>query len=65
MHRLVDKISHALELYCTGAFLDVSQTFDPRRCNNNHREVRRSRLEIVFDDMVEDLLLLDCKSSSS
>ncbi|KAL4111862.1 hypothetical protein QTP88_015739 [Uroleucon formosanum] len=29
-HRLVDKISFALEekLYCTGAFLDVSQAFD-------------------------------------
>ncbi|KAL4085079.1 hypothetical protein QTP88_027371 [Uroleucon formosanum] len=30
VHRLVDKISYALEekLYCTGAFLDVSQAFD-------------------------------------
>ncbi|KAL4103929.1 hypothetical protein QTP88_019246 [Uroleucon formosanum] len=30
VHRLVDKISFALEekLYCTGAFLDVSQAFD-------------------------------------
>lgn len=30
VHRLVDKISYALEekLYCTGTFLDVSQAFD-------------------------------------
>jgi hypothetical protein len=30
VHRLVDNISYALEekLYCTGAFLDVSQAFD-------------------------------------
>jgi len=30
VYRLVDKITYALEekLYCTGAFLDVSQTFD-------------------------------------
>jgi hypothetical protein len=30
VHRVVDKISYALEekLYCTGTFLDVSQAFD-------------------------------------